>query len=284
MPAFRQKNELQLWDWEKLYTRKPTTRATEQVFSYAGLPVARRTGEMEPILYADIAELAATTFTVRKYTLATMFSHEVLQDNQHLPELMREAGACAGESQSYIRAQSAAQVFNNAFDTDTGYDGSFLCSTHTMNDGTSYDNALTAASLTFDNLWLAINHFETTPYSHSGLYLKDKPEFLVYHPSKEKEVQALLQTTQGEPGTADNDKNTIRNYNLKPVSCRFLDTSTYWFVLGSRAKRDLCWLDREKVKTATEDDFDLMASKFRSYQRYAYGFRDFLWVVGNPGA
>jgi hypothetical protein len=285
MPAFRQKEELQLWPWDKVFTKKKTNRATEQVFSFAGLPVARKTGELEPIYYADLHELGATTFTVNKFTLASMFSHELLKDNIHLPEVLGEAGAAAGESQSFIRAQAAASIFNRAFNGSyTGYDSAALCATHTMKDGTSYDNALTAASLTFDNLWSAINHFETAPVSHSGLYLRDVPKFLIYHPSYEKQVRALLDTTNGEPGTADNDKNTIRDYKLQPISCRFLSTSTNWFVLGSRAKKDLLWFTREGVQTDTEDDFDRMAVKFRSYQRFALGFRDFLWVVGNPGA
>ena len=241
MPAFRQSETLQLWDWQKIFTQKSISRATEQVFSWNGLPVARRTGELEPIYYADISENAATTFTVRKYTLSTMFSHEVLKDNQHLPDLMKEAGSSAGESQSYIRAESLASVFNNAFTAGAyvGYDGSALCSTHTMKDGGSYDNALTAASLTFDNLWLAINHFETAPVSHSGLYLKDKVKYLLYHPSKEKEVRSLLRTTEGQPGTANNNYNSLRDYKLEAVPCRFLSSTTAWFILGSKAKKDL---------------------------------------------
>jgi hypothetical protein len=284
MPAFRQKNDLYSFDWGKVSTSKSTNRATEQVFSYAGLPVARKTNELEPIYYADMAELAATTFTVAKYTLSTMFSHELLKDNQHLPDLMKEAGATAGESQSYIRDQVVAAIFNRAFNSSyTMYDGVELCGSHTMNDGTTYDNDLTPASITFDNVWSMINHFETAPYSHSGLMLTDTPEYLIYHPSKEKEVQAILQSTQ-EPGTADNDKNTIQNYNLKPLSCRHLSTTTNWFIAGSKFKNDFLFFNREAVQTDTDDDFDRMAVKFRSFQRFAVGVRDFLWLVGNPGA
>jgi hypothetical protein len=115
------------------------------------------------------------------------------------------------------------------------------------------------------------------------LYLQDRPEYLIYHPSKEKEVQAILKSSL-QPGTADNDKNTIQGYNLKPVPCRFLTTTTYWFIAGSRFKNDFLWFERESVKTAMEDDFDRMGVKFRSYQRFAVGVRDFLWLVGNPGA
>ena len=283
MPPFRQAKEQSTWAWDKIVSKKSTKRATEQVFSYTGLPAANQTGELEPIYYADMNELAATTFTVTKKTLATMFSHEFINDSWHLPDVMKEAGQAAGESQAFVRDQAVAAVLSGAFDSTTTYDGSYLCSTHTMKDGGSYDNALTAASITFDNLWLMINHFETAPVTHQGLYLQDTPKFLIYHPSKEKEVRAVLKSSL-EPGTADNDKNTVQDYNLIPIPNRFLTTTTHWFIAGSRFKNDFCYFSREDVKTAMEDDFDRMGVKFRSYQRFAVGVRDFLWLVGNPGA
>ena len=283
MPPFRQAKEQVTWPWEKIVSKKKTTRATEQVFSYTGLPAANQTGELEPIYYADAAELAATTFTVTKKTLATMFSHEFLQDSWHLPDMMAESGKMAGESQAYIRDLAVAAVLYGAFDTTTTYDGSYLCSTHTMKNGGSYDNSLGPSSITFDNLWLMINHFETAPVTHQGLYLQDIPKYLIYHPSKEKEVRAVLKS-QLEPGTADNDKNTVLDYNLIPIPCRFLPTTTNWFIAGGRFKNDFCFFEREGVKTAMEDDFDRMGIKFRSYQRFAVGVRDYLWLVGNPGA
>ena len=283
MPPFRQAKEQVTWPWEKIVTKKKTNRATEQVFSYTGLPAANQTGELEPIYYADAAELAATTFTVTKKTLATMFSHEFIQDSWHLPDVMADAGKMAGESQAYIKDLAVAAILYGAFDTTTMYDSSYLCATHTMKNGGSYDNALGAASITFDNLWLMINHFETAPVTHQGLYLKDTPKYLIYHPSKEKEVRAVLKS-QLEPGTADNDKNTVLDYNLIPIPCRFLTTTTHWFIAGSRFKDDFLFFEREGLKTAMEDDFDRMGVKFRSHQRFAVGVRDFLWIVGNPGA
>jgi hypothetical protein len=272
MPPFRQAKEQVTWPWEKIVTKKSTKRATEQVFSYTGLPAANQTGELEPIYYADAAELAATTFTVTKKTLATMFSHEFINDSWHLPDVMADAGKMAGESQAYIRDLAVAAILYGAFATTTTYDSSYLCDSHTMKNGGTYDNDLGPSSITFDNLWLMINHFETAPVTHQG-----------YHPSKEKEVRAVLKS-QLEPGTADNDKNTVLDYNLVPIPCRFLTTTTHWFIAGSRFKQDFCFFEREGVKTAMEDDFDRMGVKFRSYQRFAVGVRDFLWIVGNPGA
>jgi hypothetical protein len=164
------------------------------------------------------------------------------------------------------------------------YDGVELCGTHTMHDGTSYDNDLTPASLTFDTVWQAVNHYETSLVSHAGLYLRDVPKYLVYHPSKEKEVRAILKSTNGEPGTADNDANTLLDYNLVPIPCRFLSTSTNWFLAGSRFPKDFYFFTREGVKSAMENDFDRMGIKMRTYQRFALGVREFVYIVGNPGA
>lgn len=283
MPPFRQAKEQVTWPWEKIVSKKKTSRATEQVFSYTGLPAANQTGELEPIYYADAAELAATTFTVTKKTLATMFSHEFLQDAWHLPDMMAEAGKMAGESQAYVRDLAVAAILYGAFDATTTYDSSYLCDSHTMKNGDTYDNDLGPSSITFDNLWLMINHFETAPVTHQGLYLTDTPKYLIYHPSKEKEVRAVLRS-DWKPGGADNDYNSVQDYNLVPIPCRFLDTTTHWFIAGSRFKNDFLFFEREGVKTAMEDDFDRMGVKFRSYQRFAVGVRDFLWIVGNPGA
>jgi len=283
-PAFRQKATEQLWAYDKLCSMKSTNRATEQVFSFAGLPAASQTGELEPIYYADMSELGATTFTVNKFTIATMFSHEAIKDNIHLPDLMKEAGAMCGESHAFIKAQAIAAILNRAFDSNYPmYDSVELCGTHTLKSGDTYDNDLTPASLTFDNVWSAINHFETSLLTQSGLYIKDTPKFLVYHPSKEKQVQAILQSNL-QPGTANNDKNTIKNYNLVPVPCRYLTSSTAWFLASEKFKDDFQFWSREKPQNAMEDDFDRMGTKFRSYQRFAVGVRDFLRIVGNPGA
>ncbi len=283
-PAFRDNQTEQLWPYDKACSMHKTNRATEEVFSHAGMPAAASTGELEPVYYVDMHELDSTTFTVGKYTIATMASHELINDNIHLPSILKEAGAAAGESMAFIKAQAIAAPLNRAFNSSyTMFDGVELCGAHTMKSGDSFDNDLTPASITFDNVWTMVNHFETSLLSQSGLYLKDTPSLLIYHPSKEKEVAALLKS-QLEPGTADNDKNTLKSYNLTPVSCRYLTTSTNWFLASAKFKDDFQFWSREKPKTAMEDDFDRMATKFRNHCRFAVGVRNFTRIVGNPGA
>ena len=98
LPAFRDSQKQQRWDWKQFTSMKSTKRATEQIYSTAGLGVARQTAELEPIYYADMSELGSTTFTVKKFTLASMWSHELLTDQWHSPDLYKEAGSSAGDS------------------------------------------------------------------------------------------------------------------------------------------------------------------------------------------
>jgi len=285
LKPFRDSAKLQSWNWKKICTMGKTTRATEQVFSWAGFPAARKTGELDSIYYADMSELDPTTFTVAKYTLATMFSNELIDDNQHLPELMGEAGKAMGDSHSCIRDVHAAAPFNRAFNSSyTMFDGVEMCGTHTLKSGDSFVNELVTASLTWDNLWSGVNKFETSMLTQSGLYMKDTPKFLIYHPSKQKEVEAILKTTTGQPGTADNDANTLLTRSLVPIPCRHLTTSTNWFLAGEGFKADFKWFDRMKVKSKMEDDFDLDGVKLKTTQRFASGIRNYTHIFGNTGS
>lgn len=288
MPAFIQRYQKQGWNWGDITTIKSTKRATEQVYSYGGYGQARQTGELDSIYYENMFELDATSYQMVKYTLGTIFSHELLQDRrEHMPDFMREAGSLMGDSHQFIRDVAAAAWFNRA--TNSSYplwDGTELASSsRTLKSGDTFDNLLASASISFDSVWLALTHYETNLLTQSGLYISDKPYALLYHPSKEKEVQAILKSNL-EPGTADNDKNTIQAYGLKAIPSRFFTSTTAWAIVGERFKADNLWFDREKPNKmpAMEDSFDLMGTKLRTHQRFDTGLRDFTYCVYNAGA
>ena len=282
-PPFRVAADQYSWPWERLTSVKTSSAATESTFSFNGLGYARPTGELEPFWYADLSENASTTWTHAKYTLGTMFSQELLEDSQYISHI-KEAGEAIGQGQAYIVEYTVATVLNRAFNASyTLWDSAALCATHTMFDGSSWSNSLTAASLYFDTLWSAISHYETTLTTQDGLPITDKPKFLIYHPSQEKNVVKLLKSTAGEPDSGgDNNVNSLLLYGLVPISCRHL-TSTYWFVAGTKFQKDFVFYWRIRKEVKQEGDFDRDAIKIRSRQRYSVGLRDFTYIVGNAG-
>jgi hypothetical protein len=287
-PAFRVAADTKHWNWEPLASIKKSDAALEQVFGYTGIGAAVATDELAPFYYGRFAELPTTQWIHTKYTLGGMVSQELIEDNKNLPDIVGQLGTMIGEGHSYIRDYTVAQWFNNAFSTGGAayhlYDGAHLCDSHTLQkSGGSVTNYLTAASMSFDNLWLAINFFEYSMFTHEGLPMTDTPKYLLYHPSQNKVVRKILETDKGEPDTADNSKNTLTSYNIVPVPCRFL-TTTYWFLVSAKFKDDLVFYDRISKEVKEDADFDRDAVKIRSRLRFSVKFKDWMHAVGNAGA
>jgi len=286
-PAFRVSCDTKHWSWEQLATIKQSQAALEQQFGFTGVGAAVATNELSPFYYGRFQELPTAQWIHTKYTLGGMVSQELIEDNKNLPDIVSSLGTMIGEGHSYIRDYTVANLFVNAFSGGTSYylyDSAYLCAAHTLQkSGGSVTNYLTAASLSFDNLWLAINFTAYSMFTHEGLPLTDAPKWLLYHPSQNKAVRKILETDRGEPDTADNNKNTLTSYNIIPVPCRFF-TTTHWFLATTRFKEDLVFYDRISKEVKEDADFDRDAIKIRSRVRFSVKFKDWMHIVGNAGA
>lgn len=283
-PAFITGTKLQTWNWQQFCTMKNTDRLTEQVFSYTGLGLPRQTGEQNPFYFDEMHELGTTTFTNVKWTLSTRFSYELLKYDKHIRDLAKKAGQRMGEAHAYLRDYRVAYLFNQAFSSTyiTGYDSVELCGSHTLDDGTSYDNDLTAASLDFDNLWSMIDHFSTSTYNHKGLLINPKPKWLVTNPINRKTVEKILESS-AEPDTLSN-KNTVGNKGIVPVYCPHLTSTTAYFLLGEEFRDDLIFWNVESPRYVDEDDNTIHGTNFFSWSIFSVGWREYINIVGNPGA
>jgi len=279
------------WDWKQVVTEKKTNRLTEQVFSYAGLPLPRVTSEYQPIYYADMAELGTTTFTSVKYSLATRFSYELLKYDWHIRDLMGKAGSQMGKSHAQAKDTVIAQVFNRLTSATLlpMHDALAAATTHTMADGTTTVlNLLTAASLSYDNLWSMINYFSTAMYDQAGRRIVATPKFIVTHPQNEKSLEKILQTSwdqNWEPDNADRNPNIIKlRRNLKAIYCPFLTSTTQYTLLADVFPEDLWVFNVEAPQFDQEDDFDIHGSKIKSWQIFSVGLKEFLNLCHNAGA
>lgn len=284
-PAFRKRADMQHWGWTPLFTVSQSRAATEQTFGFTGIGAAVETEELEPAYYGKYEELGTTVWTHSKYTLGGMVSQELLEDNQNLPSIVGSLGEMIAEGHAYIVDYTVAQLFNRAFNVLFPlYDAVQLCGTHTLQkSGATVSNALAAASIDFDTLWLAINYFEYSMFTHENLPMTAVPKYLLFHPSQSKNVRKILETDRGEPDTADNNKNTLTSYGIIPIPCRFL-TSTYWFLASEKFPADAIFYYRVRGETKEDADFDRDAIKLKTRQRFSAKFRDWPHIVGNPGA
>lgn len=285
-PAMRKKADTKHWDWSDFFTVKSSDFAYEQSYRYTGMGPGVATGELEPAYYGKFRELGTTTWTHSKYTLGSMWSQEFIEDNRNLPEIGGAVGEMVQEGLNYIVDYTVAQHFNRAFNSSYPlYDSVELCGTHTLQKtpATTVANEMTASSITFDTLWLAINYYEYQLFTHENLPMTSTPKYLLYHPSQKKTVMKILDSMGMEPDTTDNNKDTLKKYGLIPVECRFL-TSTYWFLLSDKCKEDFLFYWRVKQETKDDADFDRDAAKIKSRIRFSSGPADWFSILGNTGA
>lgn len=282
-PPFRNKALEKHWPWNEIYTEKKSNKAQEQTYSYTGIGPAVATPVFGDTYYADMQELEKTQWVHERYTLGAILPQELIEDSQYI-EFTRELGAAIGEGHAYSRDLAAAYPLINAFSTFTVYDGSPLCSAHTLKNGQTLNNALPAASLSYSAVWDAILYFYTSMYTDDGLPMEDEPAYLIYHPVKMPIVE-LLSRNEYEPTSVGGTLNN-RNLNLLPklrqVPCRFLPQA-YWFVAGQGFKEDNIFWRRVDPTVKTSEDFDRWGIKFASRSRFSFGPRDFRRIVGNPG-
>ena len=238
------------------------------------------------------------TFRHREFAKGIMVRRSFIDDNLYpgaagLPSALTGRVEALADAAFIMEQTAAAEVYNHAF-TDSGKtakgfpmagpDGVGLCSTaHPMAENSSVtisNEGTSALSLTaIRDSRVAARRWTDDRGNITPVNLV---ELLV---PPELEDQALvLQTSQMEPGNANNDANVIGKRIQRVISWEYLLDTNAWFlqdpVLRSRM---LKWFDRNALEFAVEGDFDTLMAKYRAYRRYSRGWSHPLFVFGhNP--
>lgn len=285
LEAFHSHANVRSWDWPKISTTKKTRRRTEMVYGYSMLGEASYTQEGQPFYRADMAELPATTFTMKKYTISSTLTYEATIFSNHIDNLPGKIGKSLGRSLAYAKDRALAQILNNAFDATAQpmYDGAALCDSHTTRSGNSVDNALGPSSMTYDTVWDMIDYMRTGIYNHEGMLASTSNKYyLVTKDSNERYVRKILEA-RGEPDTVNlNNPNTLPT--ITPLYVPFLDSATAFFIVNGDFADDFLVFDVDGVKTTTENDTVHHGTLYAAWRIFGFGVKDFFNIVGNPGA
>lgn len=276
---------------EAIYNVERSERAFEEhlgigQFSSAGWDF-EKTGRVQ---YDDRNKGYLKRFTHVEFAKGFMVQRKLMDDN--LLSIPRNDARELGDSAFRFREKAAALLFTNAF-TDTGTDdygfaiagpdAVGLCSTahpHSPVDSTTQSNEGTLA-LTKDNV-------RTTRQDHMALVddrgdiLNVMPDRLLVPPELEDDALTINRSTL-DPTSANNAINPQAGRFTTDV-WHYLTDANAWFMIDSgRRRRDLIWYERIPVEFDRMVDFDTLEAKFRAYQRFSRGFRDWRWVFGqNP--
>jgi hypothetical protein len=188
---------------------------------------------------------------------------------------------------AYTKQVKGASILNNGFSSAyTGGDGQALLSTaHPLtNGGTNSNTPSTPADLNETSLEAAVIQIAGWT-DERGLLIAAKPRKLVVPPSLMFVAKRLLDT-ELRVGTTDNDINALKamgsiseGYTVN----HFLTDTNGWFLLTD-VPNGLKMFQRTPLSNSMDGDFDTGNVRYKSRERYSFGWSDPLGIFGSPGA
>ena len=270
----------------EIYETETSERSFEEETKLSGFSAAPVKNEGQAIRYDNAQE--AWTARYNHETIAQGFSltEEAIEDNLYDSLSARYTKALA-RSMAYTKQVKAAAVLNNGFNSAyQGGDGVALFSTaHPLvSGGTNSNTPATAADLNETSLEAAVIQIAAWT-DERGLLIAAKPKKLIVPPALQFVATRLLET-ELRVGTTDNDINAIKNNGSIPDGYainHFLTDTNGWF-LTTDVPNGMKHFVRIPLQNSMDGDFDTGNVRYKSRERYSFGWSDPLGIFGSPGA
>lgn len=267
--------------FSKLFKMGSSTQYFEKDSAVSGFGMLEQTGENDPIRYEDPVQMYDVTYTHLKYTKGFSISEELYEDD--LYNVMNKKPSALGRAARRTNEYYAAQIFNNAFSSNTGGDGKYLCSTaHPRADGgTAQSNASSSGiALTEENLNTGILALEGQ-LDDKGMKVMAEASILLVPRALRKKAHEIVKS-DGRSETADNDMNYYDGMGLSIMSWHYLTSDTAWFLID-KSLHELNWFWRIKPEFKQDNSFDTGAALYKTRERFSRGWSDWRGVWGSQG-
>ena len=272
---------------KEIYDTETSERSFEEETKLSGFSAAPVKSEGSAIAYDNAQEAFTARYNHETIALGFSLTEEAIEDNLYDSLSSRYTKALA-RAMAYTKQTKAASVLNNGFSAGVyaGGDGVALFSTaHPLvSGGTNSNTQSTAADLNETSLEAAVIQIAAWT-DERGLLIAAKPRKLVVPPALQFVATRLLET-QLRTATADNDINAIVNNGSIPegytVNNYLTDTNAYF--ICTDVPNGMKHFIRTPLSNSMDGDFDTGNVRYKSRERYSFGFSDPLGMFGSPGA
>ena len=271
---------------KEIYETEKSERSFEEETKLAGFSAAPVKNEGSAIAYDNAQEAFTARYNHETIALGFSITEEAVEDNLYDSLSARYTKALA-RAMSYTKQVKAASVLNNGFTASyTGGDGVALFSTaHPLvNGATNSNRPSTNADLNETSLENAVIQIAAWT-DERGLLIAAKPRKLIIPPALMFVATRLLETNL-RVGTTDNDINALKNNGSIPEGYtvnHFLTDTNGWF-LTTDVPNGLKHFERTPLSTSMDGDFDTGNVRYKSRERYSFGWSDPLGIFGSPGS
>ena len=269
----------------EIFDTESSDRAFEEEVMLSGFANAQVKPEGSGVTFDNAQETFTARYTHETIALAFAITEEAIEDNLYDRLASRYTKALA-RSMANTKQVKAANVLNNAFDSNyAGGDGIELCATnHPTIAGTVANELSTSADLNETSLEQSLIDIAAMT-DERGLKIAARGTKMII-PSELQFTAERLMKSQGRVGTADNDINAVKSMGMIPqgyVVNNFL-TDTDAFFIKTDVPNGMKHFVRAPIKTAMEGDFDTGNVRYKSRERYSFGWSDPRGIFGSPGA
>jgi hypothetical protein len=271
---------------KEIYETETSERSFEEETKLSGFSAAPVKNEGSAIAYDNGQEAWTARYSHETIALGFSLTEEAIEDNLYDSLSARYTKALA-RAMAYTKQVKGASVLNNGFSSSyVGGDGValFSASHPLVGGGTNSNIPSTPADLNETSLEAAVIQIAAWT-DERGLLIAAKPVKLVIPPALQFVATRLLET-ELRVGTTDNDINAIKNngsisggYTVN----NFLTDTNAWF-LTTDVPNGMKHFVRTPLSNSMDGDFDTGNVRYKSRERYSFGWSDPLGMFGSAGA
>jgi hypothetical protein len=271
---------------KEIYETETSERSFEEETKLSGFSAAPVKNEGSAIAYDNAQEAWTTRYNHETIALGFSITEEAVEDNLYDSLSARYTKGLA-RAMAYTKQVKAAAVINNGFSASyAGGDGVSLFSTaHPLvSGGTNSNRPTVGADLNETSLEAAVIQIAAWT-DERGLLIAAKPKKLIVPPALQFVATRLLETSL-RVGTTDNDINALKNNGSIPEGYtinHFLTDSNGWY-LTTDVPNGMKHFVRTPLQNGMDGDFDTGNVRYKSRERYSFGWSDPLGVYGSPGS
>ena len=270
---------------KEIYETETSERSFEEETKLSGFSAAPVKAEGAAIAYDNAQEAWTARYNHETIALGFSITEEAVEDNLY-DSLSKRYTKALARAMAYTKQVKAASVLNNGFSSSyTGGDGQPLFSaSHPLVSGGTNSNRLTASDLNETSLEAAVIQIAGWT-DERGLLIAAKPNKLIVPPALMFTAKRLLDT-ELRVATADNDINALKAMGSIPGGYtvnHFLTDTNAWF-LTTDVPNGMKHFVRTPLQNSMDGDFDTGNVRYKSRERYSFGWSDPLGMFGSPGA
>jgi hypothetical protein len=273
---------------KEIYETETSERSFEEETKLSGFTAAPVKNEGSAIRYDNGQEAWTARYNHETIAMGFSLTEEAIEDNLYDSLSARYTKGLA-RSMAYTKQVKAAAVVNNGFTNSAAYyggDGVPLFSTaHPLvSGGTNSNTQTTMTDLNETSLEAAVIQIAGWT-DERGLLIAAKPRKLIVPPNLMFVATRLLET-ELRVGTTDNDINALKNNGSIPEGYtvnHFLTDTNGWY-LTTDVPNGMKHFVRTPLSNSMDGDFDTGNVRYKSRERYSFGWSDPLGMWGSQGA